>query len=118
MKNYRKIIFIAVLVIIFVGKVASANYVTEEVARNVVQNWLEMTPNESLAFEGREIMEVMHFTGGHYGNPGYYVILLDPDGWAVQCTIALKHKTRRLTTPCLFFCEPELYGGQFRFQIS
>jgi hypothetical protein len=78
-----KITFLAMMALLFVSEHVSAKFVTEEDARTVVQNWLEMTPMDSLAIEGTEIMEVMHFEGDFYGKPGYYVVLLDPDGWVI-----------------------------------
>jgi len=32
---------------------------------------------------GQEIEEIRHYQGEPYGNPGYYVVLLNPGGWVV-----------------------------------
>jgi hypothetical protein len=79
----RIVVFLVVLAVLFISGNASAKFVSMEEAKIVVHNWLEITPMESLALEGTEVQEVMYFTGDFYGNPGYYVVLLDPNGWVI-----------------------------------
>ena len=83
MGKLRNVVVSLVLALLFVGGEAAARFVSEEEARIVVQNWIEMTPTESLAIEGTEVREVMHFVGGFHGSPGYYVVLLNPSGWVI-----------------------------------
>jgi hypothetical protein len=83
MNKIRNIVILVVLTLLFVGGTSSAKFITEEEAGIVVQNWLEMTPTEQVSINGTEIREVMRFDGDFYGSPGYYVVLLDPDGWVV-----------------------------------
>ena len=52
MGKLRNVVILLVLALLFAGGDASARFVSEEEARIVVQNWLEMTPTESLAIEG------------------------------------------------------------------
>jgi len=83
MKKIGIILLCGLLLSILGAGEARANFVSEQDARAVVQNWLEMTPTQSLAIEGTEVREVVYFTGGLHGNPGYYVVLLDPSGWVI-----------------------------------
>jgi len=83
MGKLRNVVVLLVLALLFVGGEVSARFVSEEEARIVARNWLEMTPTESFALEGIEVREVMHFAGGFHGNPGYYVVLLNPSGWVI-----------------------------------
>ena|GEM_PF-6286061 len=84
MNNFRKCFYLFVIAILFISvKDASAKFISEEEARVVIENWLKITPSESLGFKGTEIREVMRFESGRYGNPGYYLALLEQDGWVI-----------------------------------
>ena len=52
MGKLRNVVVLLVLTLLFFGGEVSARFVSEEEARIVVQNWIEMTPTESLAIEG------------------------------------------------------------------
>ncbi|MDR0580560.1 MAG: C10 family peptidase [Holosporaceae bacterium] len=82
MKKAGKVL-ILVLFILFslTCKEGLATFIPELQARVVVQNWLEMGVKKSSIFSGTEISEVMYFHGGIFGEPGYYIVLLAPDGW-------------------------------------
>jgi len=83
LRKFGKIVLLVVLVLLFISGDASARFISEEEARLVVQNWLEITAMESLSMEGTEIREVMHFVGELHGNPGFYAVLLEPCGWVI-----------------------------------
>jgi hypothetical protein len=83
--NGRSAVLLTAMLFVFfsVVGIASAKFISEEEAKTVVQNWLEITPIESLSITGTEVREVMRFEGGQYGNPGYYIVLLEPEGWVI-----------------------------------
>jgi hypothetical protein len=80
--RFAMIVFLVTLALLFSSEDVSAKFISEQEARTVVQNWLEMTPKESLSISGTEIEEVIRFEGGFYGTPGYYLVLLD-QGWVI-----------------------------------
>jgi len=59
------------------------SYIQEEQARRVVENWLAKNPRPMYSSIGQEIEEIRHHQGEPYGNPGYYVVFLNPGGWVV-----------------------------------
>jgi len=62
--KFLKIVLLVVAMLLLISGNASARFISEQEARIVVQNWLDMTPTETLSMEGTEIREVMHFSGG------------------------------------------------------
>jgi len=78
-----KIFLLVTLALLFTARDACARFISEQEARIVVQNWLEITPTESLGITATGVREVMHFIGERYGNPGYYVVQLYPSGWVI-----------------------------------
>ena len=83
MSKFLKVVLLVVAMLLLISGNASARFISEQEARIVVKNWLDMTPTETLSIEGTEIREVMHFVGEPYGNPGYYAVLLNPSGWVI-----------------------------------
>lgn len=62
---------------------AEAAFVDEQQAREVVVNWLRMNDTPMRENMGTAIREVRRYRGGEHGNPGYYVVFLEPTGWVV-----------------------------------
>ena len=62
---------------------AHALFIQEEQARIVVENWSTKNPNPMNSAIGQVIEEIRYYQGEHYGNPGYYVVFLNPNGWVI-----------------------------------
>ena len=62
---------------------ATAAFVTKDQALRVATNWLQEKENPFDTKMGNHVQEIVYFHGESYGNPGYYVVFLNPSGWLV-----------------------------------
>lgn len=62
---------------------ASAAPITEAQAKAAVANWLSVNPAPLNEKMGNTVGEVVSYKGGRFGTAGYYLVLLEPVGWAV-----------------------------------
>jgi hypothetical protein len=84
MKKMLKILLLGVFIFVLnSAEEASALFVSENDALAVVKTWLEKNPSPMNSQMGNSIREIKHYQGTEYGNPGYYVIFLDPNGWVI-----------------------------------
>lgn len=82
----KKKYFVAALLFLLVGwscKTASASFIDATQAHTVVENWLNLNPVPLSQGLGSKIRTIVPYRGTVYGNPGYYVVFLDPSGWVV-----------------------------------
>jgi hypothetical protein len=78
------IIFCAILIVALIYPVETrASFIQEEQARNVVENWRMMNSSPMNSTMGHVIEEIRYYQGEPYGNPGYYVAFLNPNGWVI-----------------------------------
>jgi len=79
----KKIWVFTVLTLIIFPASAFAGFVTESDAINVANSWLTMNESPMEESMGKIIREIQHYNGEKYGEPGYYVAFLEPNGWVV-----------------------------------
>jgi hypothetical protein len=78
------IAFCVVLIIaLFYSTEAYASFIQEEQALKVIENWRAKNPTPMNSTMGHVIEEIRHYYGEPYGNPGYYVVFLNPTGWVI-----------------------------------
>ena len=76
---------VVVLIIAFVCTVeACASFIQEGQALEVVENWLAMNPTPMNSAIGQAIEDIQYYQGEPYGDPGYYVVFLNPNIYALS----------------------------------
>ena len=62
---------------------AEGHFVSIEKARSVAKTWLEKTEKPMGETLGLNINDIVRYQGDEHGNPGYYVVFLEPHGWLI-----------------------------------
>ena len=83
MKKIIKIFFVVLVIALFSSIQADASFIQEEQAHRVVKNWLAKNSRPMNTTMGQGIEEIRYYQGEPYGNPGYYVAFLNPNGWVI-----------------------------------
>jgi hypothetical protein len=78
----RRLFFVLFLVFICSTE-ANASFVSEEDALNAVKTWLKKNPAPMETQIGNSVKEIRHYHGEESGEPGYYVVFLNPKGWVI-----------------------------------
>ena len=75
--------FVCILLIPGGGDKAWGAFVNIRQARNVATSWILKDSNPMKNGMGHKVREVLVYSGGIHGNPGYYVALMEPAGWMI-----------------------------------